>query len=269
MRFGLNLAPFGEAADPRVVAQLAAEAEAAGWEGFFLWDHMNWDRWGPEIGDPWIALAAAAGATRGVLLGTMVSPVFRRRPTTVARQLVSLQQLSQGRMVLGVGLGAPDPEESVNLGEEGRLAVRARMTNEALALITRLWSGKPVVHRGEFYKIKSTGFLPTPPQPVPIWVAASYPFRAGPLERAQTYQGIVPACYDEEPLPSEVLARLAAHLPGKEVVYGAYSGQDAGLDRERVQAYREAGVTWWLEPLNPWRAPFSELRARLRQGPPG
>ena len=76
------------------------------------------------------------------------------------------------------------------------------------------------------------------------------------------------ACYDEEPLAPEVLRALARQLPGRDIVYGAYSGQDVGRDRERVTEYREAGVTWWLEPLNPWRGSFEELRQRLRQGPP-
>ena len=268
MRFAVNLAPFGEAADPRLLGQLAREAEQAGWQGFFLWDHMNWDRWGPALGDPWIGLAAAALATQTIQLGTMVTPVFRRRPTKLARETTSLQQLCEGRLILGVGLGAPDPEESLHLGEEGRLAVRARMTNEALDLIQRLWTGKPVVHRGEFYKIKTPGFQPTPPAPIPVGVAATYPFSPGPLARAAKYQGIVPACYDEEPLAPQVLQDLARQLPGRDLVYGAYSGADAGLDRERVAAYREAGVTWWLEPLNPWRAPKAELRKRLQQGPP-
>ncbi|MBT9586555.1 LLM class flavin-dependent oxidoreductase [bacterium] len=268
MRFAVNLAPFGEASDPRMIARLAAEAEAAGWHGFFVWDHLNWDRWGPAIGDPWICLAAAALATQSIRLGTMVTPVFRRRPAKLARETTSLQQLCQGRLILGVGLGAPDPEESLYLGEEGRLDVRARMTNEALALLQRLWSGKPVAHRGEFYKIKTPGFQPVPPAPIPVWIGATHPFKAGPLARAAQYQGIVPACYDEEPLAPEVLRALAQQLPDRDIVYGAYSGQDGGRDRERVCAYREAGVTWWLEPLNPWRGSFEELRQRLRQGPP-
>lgn len=269
MRFAVNLAPFGEAADPRLIAELAREAEAAGWDGFFLWDHMNWTKWGPAIGDPFICLAAAAVATARISLGTMVTPVFRRRPPKLARECASLHQLSGGRFILGVGLGAPDPDESVYLGEEGLLDVRSRMTNEALDLLQRLWSGKPVAFRGEFYRVKTGGFQPAPSPAIPVWVAASYPFAAGPLARAAKYQGIVPPCYKEEPLPVEVLRQLAESLPGQEVVYGAYSGSDAVLDAERVQAYAEAGVTWWMEWLSPWRAEPEELWARLRQGPPG
>lgn len=270
MRFAVNIAPFGEAADARMVATLAAEAEAAGWDGFFLWDHMNWERWGPEIGDPWICLAAAALSTSTLRLGTMVTPIFRRRPTTLARQSATLHNLSGGRLVLGVGLGAPDPEESLYLGEEGRLKRRAAITDEALQLLQLLWSGKAVAFRGEHFKVKSAGFLPVPVSPLPVWVAATHPWAAGPLRRAARHQGIVPACYEEQALSEGDLAGLRAALPASlDLVYGAYSGDDPGVDKARVQAYAEAGVTWWLEPLNPWRAPFAQLRARLRAGPPG
>jgi alkanesulfonate monooxygenase SsuD/methylene tetrahydromethanopterin reductase-like flavin-dependent oxidoreductase (luciferase family) len=269
MRFAVNIAPFAELADAGLVATLAHETESAGWDGFFLWDHMNWDRWGPEIGDPWICLTAAAAATSTVRLGTMVTPVFRRRPTTLARQTTTLHNFSAGRVVLGVGLGAPDPEESMFLGEESRLKQRASITDEALQLLQLLWSGKPVAFRGEHFKVKSKGFQPVPVTPIPIWVAATHPWAAGPLRRAARHQGLVPACYDADPLEAAALAQLRAHLPpSAELVYGAYSGHDAQLDAERVAAYREAGVTWWLEPLNPWRASFAELRARLRAGPP-
>lgn len=265
MLFGLNLAPFGEWSDPRLLGVLAQEAETAGWDGFFLWDHLNWDRWGPQIGDPWVGLAAAALNTDRIRLGTMVTPVFRRRPAELARQTTSLQHLCQGRLVLGVGLGAPDPQESIDLGEEGRLDRRAQMTDEFLELLTRLWSGRPVVHRVQFYRLKTRGFLPPPPVPIPIWIAATLPFRSGPLARAARYQGLVPASFDRA-LRAEELAPLAR--AGQQLVAGAWTGQDRVRDAELVESYRQAGVTWWLEPLDPWRAGLHELRQRLRAGPP-
>src|SRR3954471_8727729 len=110
MRFGITLPPFNDWSDPRTVMAIAADAEAAGWDGFFLWDHVTWNpAWGtPAIADPWICLAAAATATSRIRLGTMVTPLARRRPQIVARQLVTLDHLSGGRMILGVGLGADD-----------------------------------------------------------------------------------------------------------------------------------------------------------------
>ncbi|MBX3170346.1 MAG: LLM class flavin-dependent oxidoreductase [Candidatus Eremiobacteraeota bacterium] len=265
VRFAVNLAPFGEWCDPNILATLAAEAEQAGWDGFFLWDHINWDRWGPQIGDPWIGLAAAALRTEHIKLGTMVTPVFRRRPTQLARQTTSLQQLCQGRLILGVGLGAPDPEESSDLGEAASLGLRAEMTDECLALLQRLWTGRPTIHRGKFYRLKTRGFLPRPPHPIPIWIAATFPFQPGPLARAARHQGLVPACFDRA-LTAAELAPLAR--PGQDLVAGAWTGDAPLRDRELVQSYHQAGVTWWLEPLDPWRAPLEELRRRLRDGPP-
>ena len=114
VRFGVTLPPFNDWSDPRTIMAMARESEAAGWDGFFLWDHVTWNpAWGgsPPIADPWICLAAAATATSRVLLGPMVTPLARRRPQTVARQLVTLDHLCGGRAVLGVGLGAREDYE--------------------------------------------------------------------------------------------------------------------------------------------------------------
>ncbi len=105
MRHGLFVAPFDGLSDPRVVARLAAECEAAGWDGIFVWDHVLYRPPVQAVADPWVVLAAAATATERVLIGPMVTPVARRRPHVLARQATSLDQLSGGRLVLGVGLG--------------------------------------------------------------------------------------------------------------------------------------------------------------------
>ena len=265
MRFAVNLAPFGAAADVRLLVQMAREAEEAGWDGFFLWDHMNWDEFGPEIADPWIALTAIACATERIAIGPMVTPVFRRRPAKLARETATLQNLSGGRLILGVGLGSPDPEESMYLGEEGRLSERAAITDEALELLDKLWSGAPVVHRGRYFKLRSKGFRPAPCQPIPVWVAATWPFHKGPLARAQRHQGVVAACYTGEPIGAEQLQLLS---DCGTVVYGIATGDDPQADSENVKAFRQAGVDWWLEPLDPWRAPLEVLRQRILAGPP-
>lgn len=268
MRYAVSLAPFSEAADARLVSELAREAEDAGWDGFFLWDHMNWSIT-PGLADPWVCLAACAMTTRRIKLGTLVTPLFRRRPTQVARATATLQNLCEGRLVLGVGLGSPDPEESEHLGEESCHVKRASMTDESLRLIRELWTGRPVVFEGEHYRVRTQGFSPAPCAPIPVWVAATWPFKKGPLQRAALSDGVVPNFFGPRALnPQEVgivadAARSLRNGRPFDVVFG-WGAQP----REVIDSYARAGVTWWLEPLNPWFDPFPEQRRRLSQGPP-
>jgi hypothetical protein len=102
----LFLPLFDGLADPAVVASLSAEAEAVGWHGVFVWDHVRWREPVVEVADPWITLAAIATATERLRLGTMVTPLARRRPVKVARETATLDRLSRGRLTLGVGLGS-------------------------------------------------------------------------------------------------------------------------------------------------------------------
>src|SRR5436305_1185984 len=145
MRHGLSLAPFGELADPRAVAGLASDAERAGFDGFFLWDHMY--RPGPPfrpVADPWIVLAAVATATERMRIGPLVTPVARRRPQKLARETTNLDQLSGGRLVLGVGLGVNTGGELTRFGEEDDARARGDRLDEGLELLCRLWSGEAV-----------------------------------------------------------------------------------------------------------------------------
>lgn len=108
MRFSVNIPNFGDFADPRVVAKVAAAAEGAGWDALFVWDHVVHDekrRAGQPFGDPWMLLTAAALATSRLRLGTLVTPVARRRPEQLARQVATLDALSGGRVIFGAGCG--------------------------------------------------------------------------------------------------------------------------------------------------------------------
>src|SRR5215470_19306464 len=153
MHYGIYLPNFGEYGDPRLLAELAHEAEAAGWEGCFLWDHIH--RWhGQEpFADPWIALTAMALRTERLRLGPLVTPLARRRPWKLARETVTLDRLSGGRLTLGVGLGAPPREEFEQFGEDGDDKVRAKKLDESLEILTGLWSGEPFGYLGEYYTI--------------------------------------------------------------------------------------------------------------------
>ena len=213
MRFGLSLPTGGECADPAFLAELADRAEASGWDGVFLEDYVFWQG-DPAVPtcDTWVALAAMATRTRSVRLGTSVTPLARRRPWNVARQAVGIDQLSEGRMVLGVGLG--DTGEAIGadasftrLGEEMAPRRRAQILDEALEIIAGLWTGEPFAFRGEHFVVEEVTFLPTPVQKprIPIWVGGGYPNR-GPTRRAARWDGSLP-------LQGDARRALGGHVP--------------------------------------------------------
>ena len=180
MRHGLYVAPFGELSDVRVLAAVAREAEASGWDGFFVWDHvMTFD--GLEVADPWIALTAVALATERVRLGAMVTPLARRRPWDVARQVAVLDRLSGGRLVFGAGLGGDSRRELSAFGEERDPRARAALLDEALDLVVDLWRGEPVTRAGGAFALDEAVVRPTPlQQPRPpvsdcVWLTGKTP----------------------------------------------------------------------------------------------
>ena len=147
MKFAINVPNFGPYADARLTASLAREAEQRGWDGFHVWDHIHGEgQTGAPTADPWILLAAVALATERIRIGTMVTPVARRRPWKLARDTVTLDRLSDGRLTLGVGLGYPADLEFTALGEEADDRVRAEKLDEGLDLLAALWSGESISH---------------------------------------------------------------------------------------------------------------------------
>jgi hypothetical protein len=279
LRYAVNLPNGGDDAyaDPATLAQLAQEAEAAGWDGFFLWDHVLLAAEGPPVVDPWIALAAAATRTNRIRLGPMVTAVPRRRPWKLAREAVALDQLSGGRVTLGVGLGFPPEVELAPFGEETELASRAAMLDEGLAIIDGLWSGQPFSYRGEHYRLTEVTFRPPPLQRprIPIWVGGTWP-RRGPFRRAARWDGTVPERVGGgAPDPPE-LADLVGFLrdegafehPFDVVVSGETESAEAVRSADTVGAYADAGATWWSERITPWRGSLDQMRARIAAGPP-
>jgi len=282
MRYALNVPNFAEYADVRTVAALAADAEAAGWDGFFVWDHMVFAKEEKlPVADPWILLAAVALATERLRLGPMVTPLARRRPWKVARETVTLDHLSGGRLILGVGLGTPAADEYGTFGEPTGGAVRAAMLDEALEVLTLLWSGETVSFHGEHFRLDEVAFRPTPVQRprIPIFVAGAWPRRA-PLRRAARFDGVVPLKVGDDgdlvPLSAEdlveLLASVRAHRPGGEpfevMVGGETPGGDLAAALAVVEPLAEAGMTWWSESLEPHRGGLAAMRERVRQGPP-
>ena len=261
------MAPFDELAEPRLVADLAAQAEAAGWDGFFVWDHVAYREPVRAVADPWVVLAACAMRTERLLLGPMVTPLARRRPHQLARETVTLDRLSGGRLVLGVGLGSERTGEfdPARFGEEGDPRARARLLDDGLERLLEFWGG---------------GFEPLPLQQprIPVWVALRWPNRR-PLRRAARFDGAFPI---DLPGP-EALAEIAAELPRLGVSVrrtdptfsAARAGPRgnpgfelvAGIEPDEDPApWAAAGATWCLTGFGP-QPTEAAVRAAIAAGP--
>jgi alkanesulfonate monooxygenase SsuD/methylene tetrahydromethanopterin reductase-like flavin-dependent oxidoreductase (luciferase family) len=286
MKYGIYLPTFTPFGRPQIIAQLALEAEQAGWDGVFIWDDIAGFN-AADMADPWISLAAAAVLTQHVRLGALITPLARRRPWKLARETASLDHLSGGRLVVGVGVGGGS-EQYDDLGEEPDQRTRAEMTDEGLQILTGLWSGETFSYSGRYYQIQSTCFRPPPVQQprIPIWVGGYWPHKR-PLRRMARWDGMFPlfpagdAQEQQERLQQTVAAVMnlrRAALPDAEerpfdVIHGgATSGKNHDQDHAYIQGFARAGATWWLE----WLAPeyngktrsFEELRQRVLAGPP-
>jgi alkanesulfonate monooxygenase SsuD/methylene tetrahydromethanopterin reductase-like flavin-dependent oxidoreductase (luciferase family) len=226
---GIFVAPFGDLAEPRLVADLAARAEDRGWDGFFLWDHVAYAEPVRRVADPWITLAAIAVATERVRIGPLVTPLARRRPHQLARETVTLDRLSGGRLILGVGLGSnrTGEFEPERFGEEGAPRERARLLDEGLEKLTGYWNG---------------GFEPGPVTRIPIWVASTWPNRK-PLKRAARFDGLFPIDLPEPAALAELRREVLALREGPDAPFELVVDNPPGTD---PQPWRAAGATWCL-----------------------
>ena len=204
MRAGLAifLAPFEGLSEPRLVAELAVRR---GWDGFLVWDHIRYSQPTERVADPWVVLSAVAMVTSRLRVGSMVTPVSRRRVHKLARETVTLDRLSGGRLELGVGLGAVDQGELAPFGEVEDPRERARLLDDGLDQLSCYWAGE---------------FVPRPVQQprIPVWVTPRYPARA-PLKRAARWDGVFPV-----------------DLPGPEMLADYVSGLSSNGQSEVVVA---------------------------------
>ena len=274
MKFGFVL-PKGDA---RTAADFAHQAEKSGWDGFFVWEPV----WGI---DAWVSLAAAAMVTDQIRLGTMLSPLSRMRPWKIASETATLDNLSNGRLILSVGLGAVDTGFE-DFGEITDRKTRAELLDESLHILTELWSGTPFNHQGQHYRVTVTKntFQPPPPpvqQPrIPIWVVGAWPSNKS-MHRALKYDGLLPAILKDsgrvsmEPIRSDQLMEIRSFVnanrepgvPFDIIVEGQTPLNDPARASQVVTSFKEAGATWWIEAL--WDEPDLEVAlSRVRHGPP-
>jgi alkanesulfonate monooxygenase SsuD/methylene tetrahydromethanopterin reductase-like flavin-dependent oxidoreductase (luciferase family) len=243
MKRAIFVAPFDELSDPRLLADLAVEAEERGFDGFFVWDHVRYSAPVRQVSDPWVVLSAIASATTRIELGPMVTPLSRRRVHKLARETVTLDRLSGGRLILGAGLGSDNHGEFTDFGEVAEPRERAKLLDAGLERLVAYWAGEfepPPVRRPR----------------IPIWIAARYPNRR-PVRRAARYDGLFPI-----DLPGPVaLAELAAEVPseGFDLVVTDPPGADAA-------AWEAAGATWLLTGFD--RSPREAgVREAIAAGP--
>jgi alkanesulfonate monooxygenase SsuD/methylene tetrahydromethanopterin reductase-like flavin-dependent oxidoreductase (luciferase family) len=286
MRFAVDVPNFGDFADPRLFADLARRAEEAGWDGLFVWDHVTHSKEARrQIADPWVLLTAAALATQRIRLGPMITPVPRRRVSKLAREVTTLDRLTGGRMILGVGLGAPVPDEYGTFGEPTDLRLLAAHLDEGLEALNLLWSGEPVTFRGEHVVVDDVAFLPTPVQRprVPIWVAGIWPAKA-PMRRAARWDGAVPILPETDggssrsPDPAavaEIREFLAASraAAGREsepfdLVIRGTTPADPAAAANLVAPLAAAGATWWEECDPDHLEQAASMFRRVAKGPP-
>jgi alkanesulfonate monooxygenase SsuD/methylene tetrahydromethanopterin reductase-like flavin-dependent oxidoreductase (luciferase family) len=247
---GIFLAPFDELVDPNTLCELARTAEATGWDGFFLWDHVNYRAPVRAVADPWVALAAIARSTERLRIGPMVTPLSRRRVQKVARETVTLDLLSQGRVTLGVGLGSDRNGELEPFGEEVDPRRRAELLDAGLERLGAFWAGQ---------------FEPPPVQRprIPVWVAGRWATRRRPLERALRWDGFFPI---EVPGP-EALAELVAEIRERR------AGQPGRFDvvaeiqpGEPTAPWQAAGATWLFTDFGS-QPRLSEVAGTIEAGP--
>jgi alkanesulfonate monooxygenase SsuD/methylene tetrahydromethanopterin reductase-like flavin-dependent oxidoreductase (luciferase family) len=247
MKRAIDVAPFGELADPRVLAGLATAAEEHGWDGFFVWDHVAYRAPVRAVADPWVTLAAVAGATSRVRIGPMITPVSRRRVHKLARETATLDLLSSGRLTLGVGLGSARNGELEQFGEVADPRERAQLLDRGLAELARYWSGE---------------FEPVPVQQprIPVWVAGEWPNRR-PLRRALNWDGYFPIGLPGPDALAELTAEIGPRPDGGvfDVIIELAPEADPG-------PWERAGATWAATDfgIQPTR---SAVRAVIEAGP--
>lgn len=278
MKYGFIL-PGG---DIWTIPEMAVEAEAAGWDGVFIPDCISIDTSDDPpvpVYDPWILLALMAARTEHIILGPMVAAISRRRPWKLARETMTLDHLSQGRIVLPVGLGAAaDDAGFYKVGEEMSLRGRAALMDECLDILSGAWSGEPFSHDGDHYHVQRMRLLPPSVQRprIPVWPVGVWP-REKSMQRALHWDGIVPQKKDgndTQMTPDDIRA-IKAYVEANRKLTTPFDiigeGETPGNDPERAAAllapWIDAGITWWMETR--WgMTSLEEVRARIKQGPP-
>ena len=274
MKFGIYAPNFGNTfGNPKLITKLAIEAEKSGWDGFFLWDHIINTEGFPNTVDPFIALTSVAENTEKIHIGTTVTPITRRRPWKLARETVTLDILSEGRLILGIGLGGPSEFSLMN--EETNLRIMAKMADEHLEILNGLWSGEDFSYAGKYYKIDKVKFLPRPVQKprIKIWGAGTWP-KKGPFKRAAKLDGVIPLSGDyRNPLTPDDYRNMIEYMKKHglrypyDIVEISFDATKSNDKQRTILDFQDAGVNWWLELVSDWNGSYEIIKDIIMQGP--
>jgi alkanesulfonate monooxygenase SsuD/methylene tetrahydromethanopterin reductase-like flavin-dependent oxidoreductase (luciferase family) len=283
MNFGISIKNGGKFSDIEEVIGLAIDAEEAGWDGFFPWDHIIHVGTGQvKMFDPWIVLAGVAASTKKIKLGPMITPLARRRPWKVARETVTLDHLSKGRLILGVGLGATVNNDFERFGEERNPKIRAEKLDESLDILQGLWKGEPFGYQGKHYSVaENTTFKPQPygiKTKIPIWVGGgSWSWSSKPFQRAARFEGTFPEFKDKDgEKVAQYYERLANFIKKYRGSLEDFDFVNLGKAPRRESTIKDyfkpiiesSVLTWWVERVYQWKGEISDIRKRIREGPP-
>lgn len=265
--------------DPKQVIELGEAAEAAGWDAIFVAEMI----YGP---DAWVSLTAAAMRTERIKLGTMLTPIARMRPWKIASEAATLDRISNGRVILAVGLGALDTGYA-EFGEVSDRKTRIELTEEALEITTKLWAGEQFAHTGKHYQVDTTalkdGIRDWEPRPlqsprIPIWLTGGWP-RDVSMRRTLKYDGLLPNVFGDDgkmrDMTVEDVIGMRAFVDRERTESGSFDiiveGESLANDPaelEKVRAWETAGATWWIESSWSHQDDLDFLRARIAGGPP-
>jgi alkanesulfonate monooxygenase SsuD/methylene tetrahydromethanopterin reductase-like flavin-dependent oxidoreductase (luciferase family) len=275
-KFGIYIANYGITNNPQDYIDLAILSENNGWDGFFLWDHvfLSSNKTQPFL-DPWIILSAVAVKTKRIKLGTTVTPLARRRPWIIAKEVSTLDRLSKGRMILGVGLGI-DSDFS-NFGENTDLLIRSKKLDESLHILKGLWANKPFTFKGKFFNIKEVEFLPKPFQEkIPIWVGGNWPNKK-PFQRAAQYDGVFPLkAGSEDALSPNEYREIIKYINQYRSSFDSYDIIKpiitTDIEKEDDWSFKNnflnIGITWFVELIWPRRDSLENIKKIISRGPP-
>lgn len=272
LRFGITAPNAERFGNPRQASEVGRMAEEAGWDGYFIWDSLFFYADAPRpVFDPWVTLTAVAMATERIRIGTCVAVLPRYKPQALAMTLASLDVLSEGRVTLGVGIGFFADEFEV-FGEVGDNRIRAEKLDESLEVITRLWSGNEVNYQGDHFEVHGVVLEPLLVQAprIPVWVGGD---SAPALRRAGRWDGWIGPTepWKDTWTPQDLASfreRIENDRDSSQPLEIAWNGTSTPEDGDLVDAYRQAGATWWIELIDWSRGSYDEAIARVAAGPP-